>query len=376
MITVIPYYRTQRKAVVIRIFVDGDVAKVVNTGIKVNPSQWNEKERKVTGHPNKKIFNQKIQAKVSELQAQVTKAELLGVNLTSDRVKKIAKGNVLTTDFFDHCKSWIEEKYSNKETRKAAMSDLRKIHAFAPSLQFGDIDRRWLLRYERHLREELGNEGNTPWKAMKFIRTMIYDAQSIGGIVHTNPFQTKEYKMPKYIQPEKDGLYIEELDRIEKILSETHPVIIKLMVARFLFMCYTGLRVSDAKRFDPAQHLKNGERIVIKSKKTGATTNLKLFDRLRAVLDHLSSLPEKSMSDQKMNDYLKIIADLCEPKITRIKLTTHVGRHTFGCLLAEMGLSEEEAQQLLGHKSKVHTRIYYKLRQPQMDRAADKLNNI
>jgi phospholipid N-methyltransferase len=77
------------------------------------------------------------------------------------------------------------------------------------------------MRYERYLRENLGNVGNTPWKAMKFMRTMIYDAQSIGGIIHCNPFQTKEYKMPSYIQPEKDGLYIHELDRIEKLLTES-----------------------------------------------------------------------------------------------------------------------------------------------------------
>jgi integrase/recombinase XerD len=376
MISIVPYYRKQRQAVVIRVIAHGHLSKTVNTGIKVKPSQWNEKEKKVIDHPNKKIFNQKIQSIVHELQSQITKADLLGTIMTPDRVKRIAEGGTFTTSFFDHCESWIKEKYSNPGTAAAAMSDLRKIKQFAPSLQFGDIDRRWLMRYERHLRENRKNVGNTPWKAMKFIRTMIYDAESIGGLVAQNPFKTGEYKMPRYIQPEKDGLHIDEIVRIEKILSETHPVVIKLMAARFLFMCFTGLRVSDAKRFDPAQHLKNGERIVIKSKKTGATTNLKLFDRLRAVLDHLSSLPQKSMSDQKMNEYLKIIADLCEPKITRIKLTTHVGRHTFGCLLAEMGLSEEEAQELMGHKNKVHTKIYFRLRQPQIDRAADKLNNI
>jgi hypothetical protein len=78
-------------------------------------------------------LNQKIQAKVSELQSQVTKAELLGVNLTTDRVKRIAEGNVMTTDFYAHCEAWIKEKYSNPDTSNAAMSDLRKVHTFAPN---------------------------------------------------------------------------------------------------------------------------------------------------------------------------------------------------------------------------------------------------
>jgi integrase/recombinase XerD len=374
MITVIPYYRKQRRQVVIRLIVNGATAKQINTGIKIEPSQWDESSGKVVQHPNRNIFNQKIKAKVHELQSEVTKAELLGVILTQDRVKRIAEGNVVTTDFYSHCEAWIKEKYSNPDTRKAAMSDLRKVNGFAPNLQFGDIDRRWLMKYERYLRETLGNDGNTPWKAMKFLRTMIYDAQSIGGIVHCNPFQTKEYKMPAYKQPEKDGLHLEELDRIEKLLSESHPVMIKIMAARFLFMCYTGLRISDAKRFSVDRHLKDGERIVITSKKTGITTSLKIYDRLQRVLKHLQQLPEKTLADQKMNEYLKIIADLAE--IDRIPLTTHVGRHTLGCLCAEAGLSEEEAQKLLGIKNKNVVKVYYKLRQPQMDRAAGKLNKL
>lgn len=253
------------------------------------------------------------------------------------------------------------------------MSDLRKVNTYAPSLQFGDIDARWLTRYEKYVRETLGNEGNTPWKALKFIRTMLYDAQiTIGRHIH-NPFQLKEYKMPPYIDPEKDGLYLHELDRLEKLLDEPHPTVIKIFTAKFLFMCYTGLRISDAKRFTE-DFIKNGERIIITSKKTGITTNTKIHNRLRNILLRLKDLPEKKISDQKFNVYLKTIAGLAE--VTRLNASSHLGRHTFGCLLAEAGVSEEEAMELMGVKSKSVVRVYYKLRQPQIDRAADKLNGL
>jgi hypothetical protein len=58
-------------------------------------------------------------------------------------------------------------------------------------------------------------------------------------------------------------------------------------------MCLTGMRISDAKAFSLDQHLKNGERIVIKSKKTGATTSLKIYDRLQRVLNHLQHCLKK-----------------------------------------------------------------------------------
>lgn len=373
MISCTAYYRQDRGAVVVRLIVDSQIAKVVNTGIKIEKNQWDEVGRRVIKHPNKSVLNQKIQNKIAELQLEITKAEILGVRMTKDRVKRLAEGGKVTTDFYKHCEEWLKEKYSHVPTRNAYMSDLRKVNAYAPSLQFGDIDARWLTRYEKYVREVLKNEGNTPWKAMKFIRTMLYDAQRIIGKHIHNPYEAKEYKMPPYIDPEKDGLYLAEIDQLEKLLEETHPVVIKVLTAKFLFMCYTGLRISDAKRFTE-DFVKNGERIVITSQKTKITTNTKIHNRLRNILLKLKEMPDKSISDQKFNDYLKIIADLAG--ITRLKVSSHLGRHTFGCLLAEAGVSEEEAMELLGVKSKRVVKVYYQLRQPQIDRATDKLDNL
>ena len=51
-------------------------------------------------------------------------------------------------------------------------------------------------------------------------------------------------------------------------------------------------------------------------------------------------------SNQKMNAYLKEIADLCNiPK----NLTTHVARHTFACLAVEYGMPIDVLAKILGH---------------------------
>jgi integrase/recombinase XerD len=374
MISYIPYFKKERNLVIIRIIADGQIAKVINTGIRIDPTDWDEKKRQVIKHPNKSLYNQKIQKMVADLQVEIIRAELLGVKLTKDRVKRLAEGGKVTTNFYDHCKVWVNEKYHNKGTRDANLSDLEKVHTYAPSLQFGDIDARWLIKYERYLREDLGNQGNTPWKAMKFIRTMLYDAQNVLGNHIQNPYKDKTYKMPKYINPEKDGLYIHELEQLEKLLTEPHPIVVKILTAKFLFMCYTGLRISDAKRFAENENVIDGERIVITSIKTKIKTNLKVWGRLSRVLAWLRENPEKKISDQKFNIYLETIQELIDFK--RFKITTHRGRHTFGCLLAESGVSMEEAMELLGVKNKNVVRVYYQLRQPQIDRAADKLNGL
>lgn len=370
MISFIPYFREARGAIVIKVNLNRETAKVVNPGIKINPAQWDEKNRKIVKHPNANLLNQKIQGRISELQKEILKAELLGVPITRERVKKICEGAAITTDCLKWAEQFIKDKYTNKGTAAAQTTELNKLKSFAPTLQFGDIDARFLEKYHKWLKQHY--KGNTPWKALKFVRTLLYAAGP--GIVAHNPFEHKEFKMPAYVQPVKDGLTIEELDRLEKILVGDYPVMHKIVTAKFLFMCYTGLRISDAKTFSLEEHLHHGERVIITSKKTGVTTNLKLYKRLAELLQKMHTLPVKQISDQKLNGWLKEIAKAAG--IARIELTSHVGRHSFGCLLAEMGVSEEEAMKLMGHKRKENTRIYFQLRQPQIDKAADKLNNF
>jgi integrase/recombinase XerD len=371
MLSIVPYYKKERKSVIVRVILNGSVAKVIQTGIKIESNQWSK--GKIINHPNKSLLNAKVSSVVHELQAVITKAELLGVVLTKDRLKRLVESGEITTDFYKHCKVWIEEKYSNIDTRRVMMSDLEKAHTFAPTLQFGDIDKRWLIRYENYMREVLGNNGNTVWRSMKFIRTMLYDAQdTLGKQQIHNPFDEKEYTIPSYTDPEKDGLTIEELDKIEELLTQPVPTILKIVSAKFLLMCYTGLRISDAKRFTN-EHIIDG-RIVITSKKTGTTTRLKIHNRLQRILTALTELPEKSFADQSFNEWLKVVADTTE--ITRMNLSSHTARHTFGCILAESGVSQEEAMELMGVKDKGVLRVYYQLRQPQIDTAAEKLNSL
>lgn len=68
----------------VRVIVDGRVAKTIPIGIKLKDTKWNADERIVQKQPNTKIFNQKIRNRVNELHHEIMRVELLGVNLTKD----------------------------------------------------------------------------------------------------------------------------------------------------------------------------------------------------------------------------------------------------------------------------------------------------
>ena len=52
-------------------------------------------------------------------------------------------------------------------------------------------------------------------------------------------------------------------------------------------------------------------------------------------------------------------------------LTAHVGRHSFGRMLAENGVDIKKAQKLLGHRDERSTRIYFHLLDTDVDKEVD-----
>ena len=105
----------------------------------------------------------------------------------------------------------------------------------------------------------------------------------------------------------------------------------------FLFSCYTGLAYIDAYKLsntDIVIGIDGGMWNTTTRQKTNASTRLPLLPHAIAILakyqDHPKCISKGTMlpvlTNQKMNSYLKEIADLCG---IRKKLTFHIARHTF-----------------------------------------------
>lgn len=114
------------------------------------------------------------------------------------------------------------------------------------------------------------------------------------------------------------------------------------------------------------------EAIETKQKGAGKLVNIKLYNRLSVVVDLVKLYP-LTISNQDFNRWLKHIAVLAG--ITK-NLTAHVGRHSFGGFLSDAGIDKEIAQQMLGHRDRKSTDIYYHIKNKRIDDAAGKLNDL
>lgn len=149
----------------------------------------------------------------------------------------------------------------------------------------------------------------------------------------------------------------------------------------FFFSVYTGLRFDDAKGLQP-QHLVRDKdeqvwikRVTGKTNKpvripllTPATEILQKYElSVRKVTGYL--LPQ--ISNQKLNVYLKIVADLAG---INKHLTHHVARHTFATIALEHDFPLEVVSELLAHKDLRTTLIYAKTKDKTISRLMAQLD--
>ncbi|MDR0423005.1 MAG: site-specific integrase [Rickettsiales bacterium] len=166
-------------------------------------------------------------------------------------------------------------------------------------------------------------------------------------------------------QPQKDVLI-----KGSKVSTET----LKKAKDLFLLGCYTGLRVSDYNRRLSKNNFtvsEKGTKILVKpTKKTGNKVHIPIYWEELILLAEKYNYEFPKMSDQKVNEYIKLVCkeingfdeiisyydivggikELFEfPKWQLI--TTHTGRRSAATNLSKYGLTEGEIAKFTGHKT-------------------------
>ena len=138
----------------------------------------------------------------------------------------------------------------------------------------------------------------------------------------------------------------------------------------FLFCCFTGLAYADVKklkRSEIALGVDGDKWIFTERQKTDTQSRIPLLPIAQGIVDKYNDHPQcvsedrvlPVLSNQKMNAYLKEIADLCG--INKV-LTFHIARHTFATTVTlSNGVPIESVSKMLGHKNIKITQHYAKI---------------
>ncbi|MBL0742108.1 site-specific integrase [Chryseolinea lacunae] len=222
----------------------------------------------------------------------------------------------------------------------------------------------FITDYEFWLKSVRRCDHNT---AMKYLSNFkkIVNLCIKNGWLDRDPFVG--FKMSKR-EVERPFLLEGELEKITK--KEFNILRIKQVRDVFVFCCYTGLSYADVEKLtrDEITTGIDGEKwIWTKRQKTDTATRVPLLPQALEILNRYSADPQclnnekllPVLSNQKMNTYLKEIADACG--ITK-KMTFHTARHTFATTVTlTNGVPIETVSKMLGHRNLKTTQHYAKI---------------
>lgn len=270
-------------------------------------------------------------------------------------VREFNVGNKLAEYIIFRAKQRLKAKEIKESTRNNHVTCANKLLEYLPyDVDIDAISSTWLKKYLKWLM--LKNAYGGAWSHVKTICTYVRDAKNKGMDI-ADSFE--EFKL---VECDNEPTWLErfELDKLIEFYNnkETAPEIIDCLRG-FLFACFTGLRISDLKRFDKSWIV--GNEIVftpVKARITQLkqkTVRIPIIDVAAHFIQNLGDKKIITRSAQKLNSRLKTIATIANiPK----NLTMHVARHTFGTSLAVAGVPVIVISKLMGH-SKIETTMVY-----------------
>jgi len=350
----------------------------ITTGSNCEPSRWNSQTGRSNGKKEEvKSFNaylDNLQAKVYQAHRQLIEADVFtsAENIRNQFLGKKEKSLTLIDIFKDHNQKM--EALLGSEFKKGTLNryrtSLKHTVEFlewkynVKDIDINKIDHTFIMEYDFYLRSVRKCANNSTVKYLKNFGKIIRICLSSGRLT-IDPFLNYKNNVKKidrvYLIPEEIQLMAEKKLATER-LTQVREI--------FLFCCYTGLAYIDVKNLRKIDIVKgvDGEQwISIKRQKTNTPSRIPLLPSASAILGIYEKCPAclnsgmllPVLSNQKMNSYLKEIANFCGIQKT---LTFHIARHTFATTVTLLnGVPIESVSKMLGHTDIQTTQHYAKI---------------
>jgi len=360
-----------------RITVDG-VEREISAKLKADPDKWSSDAQRITG---KSEVTKAVNDCLDVLQAKAIQArtQLMAMSkpVTADNVRLLVQNKPLEQRmimevFKDHNEKM--EKLIGKDFSEGTME--RYDTSYRHTLSFmqdhygiSDIDIQqlgydFISNYEHWLKTVRNCDHNTTMKYLSNFKKIVLICVKKKWLTG-DPFA--EYKMTKR-KKKRIPLSQIELDEIAgKVFSSDRLTIVRDI---FIFSCYTGLAYADVKklkRTDIFVGIDGYHWIRCARKKTereGSYSNIPLLPAAEDIINRYWNDPVCMQKDvalpvrcnQKMNEYLKEIGDLC---CIHKKMTFHLARHTFATTVTLSNkIPIETVSRMLDHQKLSTTQEY------------------
>ncbi|MBS2209934.1 site-specific integrase [Carboxylicivirga mesophila] len=347
------------------------------TKLQVDPEIWDETTKRCIGKTTlAKSINRQLQQFEVKLRGIFSHLVALGdefdVNDIKDEFLGVRKKQTGLLEVFTYYLETIEKGIGKGyafRTLKHYRVTYKRVQLYIKSLKRNDypiskVNYKFLNGFDVYLKANYPIIQNTVWNYHKHLRRVLNLGVSLEHI-SVNPYNRFKVKLEP---THREFITLKELGMIEK--KKLNVVRLSAIRDAFVFACYTGLSYADISKLSE-KHLRvddnDKEWIIINRSKNNNRCMIPLFPNAKAIIEKYKDFPESMLkgrllpilSNQRMNAYLKELADICG--IDK-DLSMHVARHTFATSVTlSNGVPIETVSKILGHTSLKTTQIYAKV---------------
>lgn len=371
-------YKAGPIPIYLRITIDGQRAEISTKRNCEASERWNSAAGRMIGiKESVKTVNSHLdvlQNKVYEayknliqedivITAEQLKNKLLGITVRSRMIIEVFQQHN------DQMKALVASEFSSL-TYKRYTTSLEHTREFIQwkyhqsDIEITKLNFEFISDYEFYLKSVRKCGHNSAMKYLSNFKKIVLLCVKRGWLLK-DPFYGFKLATKEVI---REVLTQEELD----VLASKNFSTSRLNITRdiFLFSCYTGLAYVDVhklKRSEISVGIDGQKWIFAQRQKTETPFHIPLLEVPLQILERYEKYPQCLVQDralpvwsnQKLNEYLKEIADLCGIKKV---LTYHMARHTFATTVTlNNGVPLETISKMLGHKNIKITQRYAKL---------------
>lgn len=350
------------------------LARPKNDALKLLNNHLEQVRCLLTSHYQEFIVNKEL------VTAEAVKNKFLGIEQQENTLQSLMDYHNL------HMKEVLAPgTIKNYHTTVRYLKEFILKHFKKQDLYLSELNYEFITHFEYFLRtyqpidHHKGMENNGVMKHLERLQKMVRLGTKLGWI-DKNPFEFFKLKLQKV---ERGFLSSDELAAIE----DKNFSLQRIQYAKdlFVFSCYTGIAYIDVMQLKPENiilGLDGTYWIKATREKTDTSFNVPILPKAALIIEKYKNNPRSIakgsvfpiISNQKLNSYLKEVADLCGIKSN---LTFHLARHTFATSVTlSNGVPIETVSKMLGHTSIRTTQIYAKVIEQKVSKDMLNLRNI
>jgi site-specific recombinase XerD len=347
---------------------------------KVNPQNWDDAKGKARGTKDevRKLNDhiERVRTLIADGYHQLVQQKKV---ITVDAVKSLFVGaddnEITLIKLGEYHNTEMKDKLAdgtmkNYYTTQKYIAKFLKDKYHRNDISLSELNYKFILDFETFLSKHQPKDhqkrlhNNGIMKHIERLCKMVNMAITMDWL-ERDPFS--KYKQ-HFDKVERFYLTKEELSAIEK----KKFTIERLQTVKdlFLFSCYTGLAYIDTMNLTAGNLVKGidgNDWLITSRQKTDTDVRIPLLPQAEELIKKYHNHPKAVnygtlfpvISNQKMNAYLKEIADLCN---INKAITFHIARHTFATTVTlSNGVPIESVSKMLGHTTIRSTQVYAKV---------------